>query len=401
MTKNTLIIIMDSLRFKTSEDSQDAIEELVRNYGGRKYTRAMAPSIWSLPSHVSILTGLDAYEHGVTTNKDALSKDADTVLDDLDKKTAVFGSNPYLHNGDYGIKQHFDDSNTSESELFSDSYVEHLRNTLFQSSTDEVTTSILNWIDNQESSWFVFLNIMETHAPYIPEKIGISPSTYYRMLNPDNIQYNNGFKKSDSRLKIMNNLYNKCAESVGKRISHFVHQLDELGELQNTHIIITSDHGDGFGEPNITDGSKSVFHYDSLNSELLHIPLYEIKPSVPSFELNNRLASLKELPNSLRGDNESFNTDICTSSVLFGGNMNSLDEYYFDSWGKCRFEQGSDDIKKYVSDVRGIWSTEEISTEEIENKIDEEFDKEPGQKLAKSSDISDDVESRLSDLGYK
>ncbi|MCC6021297.1 MAG: alkaline phosphatase family protein [Thermoproteaceae archaeon] len=57
---NIVIIVLDTLR----EDHAQGLDRLL-DYGFVKYQNVIAPAPWTLPSHVSMLTGLYPSEHGV------------------------------------------------------------------------------------------------------------------------------------------------------------------------------------------------------------------------------------------------------------------------------------------------------------------------------------------------
>jgi len=57
---NVILLVIDTLR----EDHAGGLEAL-RDLGFVKYENAIAPSPWTLPSHVSMVTGLYPSQHGV------------------------------------------------------------------------------------------------------------------------------------------------------------------------------------------------------------------------------------------------------------------------------------------------------------------------------------------------
>jgi arylsulfatase A-like enzyme len=74
------------------------------------FTRAVAPAPWTLPSHTSMLTGLDALGHGVNHPSAAASYDLVTVAERLRAAgyfTAAVTGGGWLHPG-YGLAQGFD-----------------------------------------------------------------------------------------------------------------------------------------------------------------------------------------------------------------------------------------------------------------------------------------------------
>ena len=57
---NVVILVIDTLR----EDYAGGLEAL-RELGFVKYENAIAPAPWTLPSHVSLITGLYPSQHGI------------------------------------------------------------------------------------------------------------------------------------------------------------------------------------------------------------------------------------------------------------------------------------------------------------------------------------------------
>ncbi len=62
---NIVIIILDTLR----EDHAQGLDKLL-DYGFVKYQNATAPAPWTLPTHVSMFTGLYPSEHGIHETKE-------------------------------------------------------------------------------------------------------------------------------------------------------------------------------------------------------------------------------------------------------------------------------------------------------------------------------------------
>jgi arylsulfatase A-like enzyme len=62
---NIVIIVLDTLR----EDHAQGLDMLL-DYGFVKYQNAIAPATWTLPSHVSMFTGLYPSEHGIPAIKE-------------------------------------------------------------------------------------------------------------------------------------------------------------------------------------------------------------------------------------------------------------------------------------------------------------------------------------------
>lgn len=109
---NVLLVVLDSVRAMNCSlhGAPRATTPFLDRFAteARTYTQARAPSNWSLPSHVSLLTGLETHEHGVTVH-DAL-RPGNTVFDDLAAAgyaTGVFSENGFLTGDAFGLSAAF------------------------------------------------------------------------------------------------------------------------------------------------------------------------------------------------------------------------------------------------------------------------------------------------------
>ena len=99
-----LLVVLDCIRY------QD-FKQLVRDQTGNgvlaslarssmNYSRAVAPSSWSLPSHASLFTGLEPWEHSCNSRgRLRLATELHTVAEGLSRKgyqTASFSANPWI-----------------------------------------------------------------------------------------------------------------------------------------------------------------------------------------------------------------------------------------------------------------------------------------------------------------
>ncbi len=112
---------------------------------------------------------------------------------------------------------------------------------------------VLDWIDAQrEQPFFAMAYTIETHHPYEP---GPSPVEFVegpRKLN----DYLNALRRADAN------------------IVYAVQQLKKRGLLESTLIVVTSDHGESFGQ------HQQWMHNFSLYESATHVPLVLIHPSL-------------------------------------------------------------------------------------------------------------------------
>ncbi len=132
-----------------------------------------------------------------------------------------------------------------------------------------------------DAPWFSYLQFMEPHAPY-------EPALEHQIFdNPNPIEAGAWFpSKRDimflpfapgdaipesERAGIIAN-YDSCIHEVDAAIGRIIDRLDQSGELDNTLVIITSDHGEEFFE------HGAWGHGHSLHRELVHVPLIMRSP---------------------------------------------------------------------------------------------------------------------------
>ncbi len=124
----------------------------------------------------------------------------------------------------------------------------------------------LDWLDdNTDRPFFAFLNYFDAHSPYLP------PPPYDAAFAPkpkDRWPYKTeGVALTPSQLQAEIDAYDGAIAYVDDRFGRLLQELERRGQLRNTLVIVTSDHGEEFGE-------HGVFrHGNSLYDQSLHVPL--------------------------------------------------------------------------------------------------------------------------------
>jgi len=109
-----------------------------------------------------------------------------------------------------------------------------------------------------DEPYFAIIWANDTHFPYFPKREGLI----------------------DSQQKYMASVQDVDAE-IGRLVAH----LQSEGDLENTVIIITSDHGEAFGE------HGNVMHGTTMFEEEVHIPLIVSGPSIDKGTVISRLVN--------------------------------------------------------------------------------------------------------------
>jgi len=329
---NIVVIVIDTLRadhvhaYGYARETTPNIDQLASQ--GVLFENAISPTPWSLPSHVSLLTGRYQFEHGIADipamSVVGLRRPAmngfTTIGEVLEKhgyRTAAFSANRVNFTANLGFQrgfQHFEDYFQSPADAFvrtvygrefSRIYLnrtEHSKikrllrwigfNSLLDKSdegsikqigalgvqkrADAVNDEMLRWIDHRGRSrpFFAFLNYIDVHHPYG------GPPWFDRPWNGRDVndQYDSGVKYADD-----------C-------VGNLMRELQKRGLDRNTLVVITSDHGESLGEHNI------AFHGESLYREQVYVPLIFWFPGhVPAGARITSLVSNASIPATLLG----------------------------------------------------------------------------------------------------
>jgi arylsulfatase A-like enzyme len=222
---------------------------------------SQAPS--TLPSHASIFTSLVPQHHGAALTKGRpLPRAAVTlaeVLRDQGYATRAVASGAQLA-AVYGLGQGFQ------------VYREVTPWTRFE----EVVRRGLDLADRTREPFFLFLHTYEVHHPYTPdaERLARFDAGYAGEL-PDHIPVAMLAAISEERQRIGADdlrhivaTYDAEISSMDAAFGALVEGLQERGLYEDSLIVLTSDHGEEFGE----HGSVG-WHAHTLFDELLRVPL--------------------------------------------------------------------------------------------------------------------------------
>ena len=307
---NVVLIVMDTVRSKSlsvygnARNTSPQLEVLAED--GVVFDRAYSTSPWTLPSHSTMFTG--RYPHELSANwltpLDDKHPTLAEVLADHGYQTAGFVANLSYATYETGLNRgfmHYEDYPVSWGTILHTSWL--TRSMAGQAVKiigwrpdfpyvlgEEITHRFFQWIDQSESRpFFVFINYMDAHYPYLPPY-------------PFNKRFDSGKRRPDrgnddgrswapEEHQIELDAYEGAIAYVDKEVGKLIQGLQARDLVKNTLIIITSDHGDQFGEYGLID------HANSLYSELLHIPLFMIFPE--QLAAGVRVAtpvSLRDLP---------------------------------------------------------------------------------------------------------
>ncbi len=275
---NVILISIDSLRadrlgcYGNAHGTSPMIDRLAHE--GARFTNAMSTSSWTLPAHMSMLTGRDVLSHGVIADTDQLPDAVPTLAETLRKggvTTGGIASTPLLA-GHYGFQRGFD---RYDETIFTSPKYDVLRDEPASATTDLA----MKWLrDAGGKRFFLFVHYWDVHYDYLP------PPPYDTMFDPDyrgsitganffgNPAVRRGMPQRD--LDHLLALYDGEVRWVDDHIARLIAVVEELGIAEHTAIIVTADHGDEFFE----HGFKG--HGRTLYREVVQVPLIARVPGV-------------------------------------------------------------------------------------------------------------------------
>ncbi len=371
---NVLLIVIDTLRadhlgsYGYARATSPNIDRLAAE--GTLYEHAVSGSSWTLPSHASLFTGLPVRDHGTSGNHQTLEPGFDTLAERFQRagfQTAGFSNNVWT-NDSSGLKQGFD--------TFAEMWHEHqsrgtnisLDDPAIDMGAAKTNERILSWLDGRKGNrpFFIFVNYFEPHMPYRPPRpfdaaflpadaaaaevkrlrSFYSPRDYGYILNVP------GMRAEGNALEILTGLYDGEIAYDDAMIGQLVEALRARKLLDDTVLVVTSDHGEHLGEHHLLE------HKFSLYEPLLHVPLVIRAPGrvaehvrvatpVQSYDLFGTVLALagvgagkaRVLPGSARGAPAGPPPGNTFSELEFPANFLEVMHREYSGWDTKRFER--------------------------------------------------------------
>jgi arylsulfatase A-like enzyme len=312
---NVLVVIWDTVRalsmstYGYERPTTPELDRLVAKSGGVVFERAFATAPWSLPSHASMFTG--RYPNALSTGYSLpLDESVPTIAEEMAKRgwaTGGFTGNLFYGSPSYGIARGFDwyDARPPVTlsvvshtwwlsrralQIVKRRYLQNYQH-LMRRSADHVNDAFLAWQENQgERPFFAVLNYFDAHEPYLaPEPFNLAFSkTQPRYWHPASHQ-----KHPRNILEQYRTAYETCVLYLDHELGRVLSALEQRGVLRNTLVIVTSDHGEAFGE----HSPALIEHSRSLYTPLLHVPMVVLFPSRIREEIRrSEVVSIRDIP---------------------------------------------------------------------------------------------------------
>jgi arylsulfatase len=234
------------------------------------YTRAVAPSSWTLPSHASLFTGKLTTSHGAHYDPQGALNLASVIegprewseyrarplpesertlaeiLREAGYATGAVVAGPWLKRP-FGLAQGFD--------YYDDDHV----TTTDGRRAHSVTDAALRWIERTPGrALFLFLNYYDPHGPYAP------PEPYLSRFLAPGVRPSEGVPKGEE----LQARYDAEIFFMDEHVGRLLAGLRTAGIYEDALVLVTADHGELLGE------QGRLGHGQHLTQAEIHIPFF-------------------------------------------------------------------------------------------------------------------------------
>jgi len=335
---NILLLVIDSLRaasLGTADDPRTPFfDELSRRW--HTFTRAYATECWTLPSHMSMFTGLLPSQHGahfqtmgyfgepltlaehltkagyateIVTRNPVFDPMMPGVLRGIQRRTSLLAPFPRFSPAPLLLaltkprlrRQVRETGFFHPNQAANARFVMDFARRLLPGdalSLDYLLDRLTD-LRRDHSRYFLFCNLFDVHAPYCPtEESLLEPTQSVQSLRRNATalqalaltgrhQYlEEGFEMPPKGRDLLLKRYHRAIELMDERLERFFREAEPL--LGDTLVILCGDHGESFGEHGLYLHDASVFDIN------LRVPLW-IRHPAASVESTDDVVSLRSL----------------------------------------------------------------------------------------------------------
>ena len=282
---NLVLVVMDTVRADRLSSygyTRPTTPELDAFLGARatRYTQARSAGSFTFPSHTSLFTGLLPAQHGSSFmggDAQPLRADATTLaerLHDRGWQTAGIISNRGYFYPRLGLDRGFEHWDNRAGGSVGD-YLALTQlagrgvpvgHQPYREAT-AITDLAVTWIDEarDDRPFFLFLNYMDAHGPTLP------PAPFDELFS-DARPFNPLVPGTEDRSL----LYDRSLRYLDAELARCLVELEDRGLLENTMLVVTSDHGHAFGDHDFYGHGRYLYE------ELIHVPLFVQPPTGPA-----------------------------------------------------------------------------------------------------------------------
>ncbi len=394
---NIILISVDTLRadhmgvYGYSKNTTPNLDNFAKKAKTFTNLRTVVPMTW--PSFTALFTGIEPFNTRISTNGNTnINPTTITLMSLLKNKgysTTAFTSNVANLNDQfkefnfYNNKSFYNDENG----------VERYRINTANGSR-KIVTDASSWLEkNSNKKFFLWVHLMDPHAPYFPSK-------NFKCKFGDKL-CNKLISKPVEQIDIMRAEYQMCQQNVpAKRIEEMktlydggiaeadyyigklLDKIKSLGLDKNSIIVFYSDHGEGF------DHNYYFNHRHVLYDSAVKIPLLIFNPLNPSGSKSNVMIQNTDIMPTLL-NLVGINTDMLNIDGKNFGTGRNYSYFVNNNWTKYAITDGKYkyiyslptscllnnqleelyDLKKDPSELNNIYSKNTEITAKLRQKL--------------------------------
>jgi arylsulfatase A-like enzyme len=295
---NIILIVLDTTRadilsaYGYAKETSPNLASLAHE--GILFEQATSTDFWTLPAHASLLTGQYPSDHNATSETNLLQPGVRTLAESL--SAAGYKTQAYVSNAWIGAERGFDQG--------FDGFVETWKTGGLQGSEFGLDRAAIEgaeaWIAERDplgEEFFLFLNLNSAHMPYSPDPMvladlspgprSIERTRRLRMLKGMWAYLGGDFELDAKDFAILRELYEAEIAMLDALVGRLVEFLRAREILDETLVIVTSDHGENLGDHGMID------HLLSMYQTTTRVPLIMRHP--PSFSPGRRSQNVVSL----------------------------------------------------------------------------------------------------------
>jgi len=295
--KNVILLTIDTLRKDAlgCYGNEKRLTPFIDSLQGHclSFTEAHSPGPYTQAAFPGILTSSYYLEYG----RQKMLSEKRTVISEVLQRagiaTAAFHSNPYLSEY-FGWNRGWD--------VFYDSMEDEVDDAVPYIKAAGINKKVSAWLSSHTGGapeygpFFLWVHYMDVHEPYVPERryidlvdpsIQLNEQEMFGLFTDVLLKRDVGDREVVETLK---KLYCAHVREIDDGVREFFGILEKCNLLKDSLIIITSDHGDEFGE------HGGLSHDGKMYEELVNVPLLIYEPARENTEVSDLLVSTLDIP---------------------------------------------------------------------------------------------------------
>jgi arylsulfatase len=169
--------------------------------------------------------------------------------------------------------------------------------------------------------WAACINLMDTHVPFRPTKEYDQWTTNDTRAARKSTDANDIDEGEEWKYALQQNNYDGTIRQADAVVEQIIEDLRATGELDNTLVVVTADHGEEFGDIDPITGDLSAGHGNGTTESLLRVPLVVQTPHQTEPKTVSEPVGLVDFPDVVRAAVDGDSPNFDTGRTVFAGGL--------------------------------------------------------------------------------